>query len=110
MANAIVAVRINAPFFAFPGIHNIKYPIISTAAMILANSKPFDLSHRNLYGILNVDNKLFAHGVHACSHHARTSAVLAVGVQFPLFPIATGHKGPSQPMTGSPSLHAAARK
>lgn len=70
MPNAIVAVKTKAPFFAFPGIHNIKYPIISTAAIIFANSNPFDLLHLTRYGILNVDNKLFAHGVHACSHHA----------------------------------------
>ena len=48
MPNAIVAVKIKAPFFAFPGIHNIKYPIISTAAIIFANSYPFDLLHLTL--------------------------------------------------------------
>ena len=106
----MTAVKIKAPFFAVPGTHNIKYPIISTHAIIFVNSNPSDLLHRTRYGILNVDSRLFAHGVHACSHHACCSAVFAVGVQFPDLPIATGHKGPSHPRIGRPSLHEAERK
>ena len=82
--------------------------------MIFANSYPSALEHRIFGATLETPGTRaispFAHGVHACSHHAYCSAVFAVGAQSPGFPSATGHSAPSHPAIGIANLHAADRR
>jgi hypothetical protein len=63
-------------------------------------------------GTLYTLRRPVSHGTQPCSHHAFNSAELAVGMQPSTagWPIATGHKGPSQPMIGKSNLHAAERR